>query len=314
MTPKIHPELKSLCRPLTPLEYDQLESSCVEEGILDAIKLWDSFILDGHNRFKIAEKHELEYEVQEIDLPDLDAAKSWVIDHQLGKRNVSDQEASKLRAMHAEITGDTKLVAEMHGVSQRTVQRDLEANEAKKLMSPDILERCERGSIINHRNDWKQYAGLTDSQRVEVDDRLRKYPTLTLAQAIPRDEASLPPGAYEKLNECTTLSDQQKMSISIGTIGIDKESLSAFLGLDDEHQILVANMLDDTEDMRAALKHLGNVKVPENSEKIVKSMLRAIDKLSDSLDKLQRARADNIGYKACRGLLDSLRNGVEAWK
>ncbi len=53
---KIKEEFKELIPPLTNEEYKQLEDNCLEEGIREKIILWNNYIIDGHNRYKIAKK------------------------------------------------------------------------------------------------------------------------------------------------------------------------------------------------------------------------------------------------------------------
>ena len=45
-------------------------------------------LLDGHNRFAICTKHGLPYKTIDIQLPDRNAAKVWIIDNQLNRRNL----------------------------------------------------------------------------------------------------------------------------------------------------------------------------------------------------------------------------------
>ena len=88
---QIHPDLQSLIPPLTPEESAQLEANLLAAGCLDPLIVWQEtqLLLDGHNRYAICERHGLTYRVQDISLPDLDAAKAWLISHQVGRRNLA---------------------------------------------------------------------------------------------------------------------------------------------------------------------------------------------------------------------------------
>lgn len=98
MTPKIDPEFKSLLASLSKEEREQLEANILSDGaILEPITVWDGILLDGHNRLEIAKKHDLPYAIKEIELKDRHAALTWIINHQLGKRNLTPQQASYLR-------------------------------------------------------------------------------------------------------------------------------------------------------------------------------------------------------------------------
>ncbi len=53
-------------------------------------------LVDGHNRFEICERLGIAYRTVELDLPDRDAAIVWIIDNQLGRRNLPDFVACEL--------------------------------------------------------------------------------------------------------------------------------------------------------------------------------------------------------------------------
>jgi len=59
----IDPKFQALIDPLTPEEFAQLEANCLADGILDPIRVWSNgnVILDGHNRFAIAQRLGLEF-------------------------------------------------------------------------------------------------------------------------------------------------------------------------------------------------------------------------------------------------------------
>ena len=54
----INPEFKALIPPLSSEEFAQLEANILEEGIRDDIVTWQGVIVDGHNRYAIATKHD----------------------------------------------------------------------------------------------------------------------------------------------------------------------------------------------------------------------------------------------------------------
>ena len=60
---KIDPELRDLLPPLTDEEYKQLKKNIVENGFDKnfPIMVWHDFIVDGHNRYEICEKHEIDF-------------------------------------------------------------------------------------------------------------------------------------------------------------------------------------------------------------------------------------------------------------
>ena len=55
---QINPEFENMIPDLTDDELSQLEENILVEGrIVNPIVVWNGVIVDGHNRYKIAQKH-----------------------------------------------------------------------------------------------------------------------------------------------------------------------------------------------------------------------------------------------------------------
>lgn len=93
---KIKPEFESLIPPLSQEEFEQLESNILLEGIRDPLVIWQGVVIDGHNRYRIARKHDIEYRFIEKQFEDENEAKNWMIDNQLGRRNITKQQRDYL--------------------------------------------------------------------------------------------------------------------------------------------------------------------------------------------------------------------------
>lgn len=98
----IDKEFQSLIPPLTPEELQQLEENCVKDGIRDALIVWkqsdgNDILIDGHNRWNISVKHGgIPFQIKQMDFPDRDTAKQWIILNQFGRRNLSAYDRSVL--------------------------------------------------------------------------------------------------------------------------------------------------------------------------------------------------------------------------
>jgi ParB-like chromosome segregation protein Spo0J len=90
MTLSIKKEFKELIPKLTEDEYAMLKQSIIDNGCQDAIKTWSGFILDGHNRFEICTELLLHYDTEEMNFETEQEAVVWIINNQLGRRNLSD--------------------------------------------------------------------------------------------------------------------------------------------------------------------------------------------------------------------------------
>jgi N6-adenosine-specific RNA methylase IME4 len=87
---EIKKEFKELIPPLTVEEFKQLEDNCMAEGIREKIITWNGFIIDGHNRYEIALKWDLDYETESKSFDDENDVKQWMAKNQLGRRNLAD--------------------------------------------------------------------------------------------------------------------------------------------------------------------------------------------------------------------------------
>src|SRR5690554_2008337 len=95
---KINPEFEKLCRRLSTDEFDRLEKNIIECGCLDPILLWNGFIVDGHNRYTICKKHNIEFRIKSLAFDSKDDVMLYMIEHQLGRRNLSDLDKVALLA------------------------------------------------------------------------------------------------------------------------------------------------------------------------------------------------------------------------
>lgn len=102
--PRIDSELKALIPPLADEEREQLEQNILSKRKChNAIILWDGIIIDGHNRYEICVKHGIEFKVEEMSLPSREAAKVWILENQLGRRNLNDAMRIEVALMKAEM-------------------------------------------------------------------------------------------------------------------------------------------------------------------------------------------------------------------
>jgi len=86
---QIKQEFKDLIPPLTKEEFKQLENNCMSEGIREKILTWNGFIIDGHNRYEIATRWDLDFETESKHFDNEEAVKEWMILNQLGRRNLA---------------------------------------------------------------------------------------------------------------------------------------------------------------------------------------------------------------------------------
>ncbi|MGV3556536.1 hypothetical protein [Larkinella arboricola] len=111
---RILPELEALIPPMQPAEFSQLEENIRKEGCREALLVWettenmlgDSFdatpiyvLIDGHNRFSICQRHGIDFKIHLTSFASLADVRFYMIDNQLGRRNLTPEQASYLRGL-----------------------------------------------------------------------------------------------------------------------------------------------------------------------------------------------------------------------
>jgi hypothetical protein len=96
---KIDPEFQNLIPPLSASELADLHRSLGTEGCRDALIIWkgENLLIDGHNRLRWCRDHKKPFPVVEKEFASRDEAKSYIINTQLGRRNLSPLAESYLR-------------------------------------------------------------------------------------------------------------------------------------------------------------------------------------------------------------------------
>lgn len=108
-------ELKRFIPALSEEEFKQLENNLLEHGCKDPLTIWQTtekvagiseddisiyVILDGHNRFEICKNNQLDFKISNpLKFDSMDTAKDYMINHQLGRRNLNPEQISYFRGL-----------------------------------------------------------------------------------------------------------------------------------------------------------------------------------------------------------------------
>lgn len=156
----IRKEFKELISALDPLELIQLEENILKEGVRDPLILWpvdnEYVLIDGHNRFAICQKHGIDFPFKAISFQDKDEVEVWMVNNQMGRRNLTESQKSYYRGLHynrekkqgrrVDLTldhSDTKSdptadrIAKEYNVSPMTIKRDGQYSEGIKLIEQE---------------------------------------------------------------------------------------------------------------------------------------------------------------------------------
>lgn len=225
---KINPELKELLPALTESEFEQLEANILASPERVAVVVWKEkeVLLDGHNRYAVCRKHKLPYRVDQVSLPDMDAARLWVINEHLGRRHFSEGQKSYWRAKQYEyrkkpegrpkgeldqnglvsqpkqnkqdVVSTRQAVAKEHGVGEQTIERDVryarDIDAIAAAAGDDAKNAILTGKVRMTRQEVQEVAEIAEAQPQAAKAVLTKIKT-TKRQDTKRIVAE----AYHKL-------------------------------------------------------------------------------------------------------------------
>lgn len=207
---KIDPEFKNLLPALTEEEYRDLEDNLVTNGFdakkYGAIIIWGDTIIDGHNRYEIWQKHNIEPVIESIEFTNRDAAIDWIINNQFSRRNLTDERRDYLRGLQynrekGKHGGDQKSnrkidgsvadkLAEQHKVSPRTIERDGAYAEAVNKIGEDAGEKVKQDIL----------AGKTKMAKKDVVMAAKKESAEEIKEAMQNSDGQEPERPKKAIN------------------------------------------------------------------------------------------------------------------
>jgi N6-adenosine-specific RNA methylase IME4 len=143
---KILQELESLIPPLSNEEFKQLERNILEEGIREPLITWNGILIDGHNRYRIAQEHDINYETLEKEFENINRVKEWMIHNQFGRRNLSNYQRSVL-ALHLDSVFKERAKEKMKLSEGKGIQK------SEDLKEPEFIVMKEIGKVANVSHD-----------------------------------------------------------------------------------------------------------------------------------------------------------------
>jgi len=93
-------EFKFLLPVLDEQAFADLEADILENGIRDSLVLWESILIDGYNRYNIAQKHNLPFKTVSMEFHSRDEVVIWIIRNQIARRNLTQFQLRYFRGLH----------------------------------------------------------------------------------------------------------------------------------------------------------------------------------------------------------------------
>ena len=240
---RIDPEFEGKIPPLTTEEFQQLENNILADGVvINPIIVWDGVIVDGHNRYRIVNKHpEIRFSTCEKTFSDRYEAIAWICKNQLGRRNLTKEQKKYLigkqyeaeKASHGGDRGNqyTNLassqignlpnkektcerIAGENGISKNSVLRAEAFSKAVDIadeVEPGIRDEILAGKIKPTDKDVHALARADPEERPAIIEEMRKSPE-------EKRKAAPPPKLPDKpLTQVEQISEDMLTSRSKGT-------------------------------------------------------------------------------------------------
>ena len=155
----IDPEFRDLIQPLSSEEYETLKELVLKDGITDSLKVWrgKNILLDGHNRYELAKKYNLDFEVTYLDFDTREEALLWEIKNQLGRRNLDAvyrmDLAEKQRDIYARQAREKKVKAGKTTHSNQYTQSAASVKNDRSCTSPSTPQATKKPASSPYRAD-----------------------------------------------------------------------------------------------------------------------------------------------------------------
>ena len=220
----ILPILKDLIRPLDNDEIGQLKANILANGCQDSLKVWqttqkvinpdsatneEQFVLiDGHNRYKICTENNVSFAVSILKFQSLDDVISWMIDLQLGRRNMSPNEIAYYRGLkynqekkiektdNFSSTGTSlktsQKLAEQYGINEKTIRRDAEFAKGVESLSPELKRDFLNGNVKVSKKNIEDLGKADVREKVNTIEAITTYIAPKKDIQIPKVEKIVP--------------------------------------------------------------------------------------------------------------------------
>lgn len=194
-------ELRDYVIPLADEELFQLEKNILREGCREPLILWrkmpgETVLIDGHNRYKICQKHNITFKVKEISFKALDDVKIWMVENQMGRRNLTPDQMSYYRGLkyltlkkakggyeNVKSKGQTgtstsQALASQFNISESTVKRDAKFAQGLEIVgrsNPKLKIKILTGEAKVKKGDVQCLADAKNPERLIIKNEADLY-------------------------------------------------------------------------------------------------------------------------------------------
>jgi hypothetical protein len=193
-------EIQDYIVPLSEDEFLQLEKNILAEGCRDPLITWQAddqvILIDGHNRYKICEKHNIPFKVKKLPFKDLEEVKAWMVDTQMGRRNLTPDQMSyyrglkyltlrKSRGGYSNVLSKgtnelatSEFLAGQFNVSESTVKRDAKFAEGINIIqrtNPKLKNKILTGEVKVKKADIQILVSAKNPEKIVIKNEADLY-------------------------------------------------------------------------------------------------------------------------------------------
>jgi len=236
---KINPELRDFLPRLPLKDFEKLEKKIVSEGYKGLpIYTWNDYIVDGHHRYEICKKHNIEFKSEELILCDnatIVDYMEWMLNNQDARRNLTPADrlvaAEKLRGKIADEAKERqkeagkeygkginsfrpidhnlfenkdrpttrKEIAKIAGVSEGTVQR---FDKVMKSGDEELKQKVKSGEITIHAG----YKAVKENEKKDKKENESTLPREVFEETLEifLEEGNIPDSVVEICRDLKT--------------------------------------------------------------------------------------------------------------
>lgn len=200
---KIDSQLENLLPKLNEEKEKLLEEDILKNGCISPIILWNGYIVDGHHRYKICQRNNIEFKTKEMQFENKQEAMIWEWTTQKARRNIDDGTLFKIAKVfkpYYEKKAKENLIksAEKTNTGFQKSENPIDTNKSIKI------------TPINTTKELAKTAGVsTDTMNKVI--QVQKHAPQPIQKAVENNVISINKG-YEITKKVKELPEEEKES------------------------------------------------------------------------------------------------------
>lgn len=238
-------ELRDFISPLSKEESEGLEQDILKDGISDPLIIWETspeaiglnkpetktvyVLVDGHNRYRISQKYNLDFRIILRNYTDIQEVKDSMLNKQLNRRNLTPEQISYYRGLkyNSVVKSQEGLpktlnvafnLAEEFKVNEKTIRRDAEFAKGLNKLTPEFRQDVLTGKTKVSKSD------IVSLAKFNTDEPLSLTTPHEISQVVKKEIVAQVTSKTEKVK--------------------DEKSSTNVLALENDIKVLASNKLD----------------------------------------------------------------------